>query len=261
MPRGLKRPSGVFRNVLDHAHEAIWIDWKKATEFDHTGIRGGARENAVAKYLSEHIPRQFAVATGEAIDCFDNRTSQLDIVIYDHHRNCPVAAGPGAVLLPAEALLAVIEVKSVLTRAELERCYVAARKLERLRPYKSKRFVRKRTQGKIADSNPRCPYNVIAFRSDLVEKDWLVKEWQRVKDVAHSTECDPQIIDSIYVVDRGWIIPSSMRGKAVESSPSELFQQWLLSIVNFLSRENPRREPVDWQNYSPRSSKGWNELV
>lgn len=257
LPRGLKKPSGVFRQVLDHAHETVWLEWKRATEFDHTGIKGTARENAVGAFLTAHLPKQFAVTTGEAIDCFDNRTSQLDIVIYDHHRNCPVSASSSTRLLPAESLLAAIEVKSILSKAELDKCYMAASKLRKLKPYKSRHFVSARTQGEGADDNPRCLYVVIAFDSDLGETDWLKKEWQRANDAAMRSACEVTLIDLIYVVDKGLINTTRRKGKLVDTSPSELFQEWLLSIVNFLSRENPRRDPVDWQNYAPRTSKGW----
>ena len=56
-------------------------------------------------------------------------------MIYDCLHNVPVYSGE-ALILPAEALLASVEVKSRLTQQELTKSVMAAAKLKKLRPFK-----------------------------------------------------------------------------------------------------------------------------
>ena len=59
---------------------------------------------SLAAFLRDHLSKRFSVAKGEVIDFKDNRTGQLDLVIYDAHTNAVVRRGQENWLVPAEAL-------------------------------------------------------------------------------------------------------------------------------------------------------------
>jgi hypothetical protein len=262
VPRGSRYGSRTFEEDLAAAEKHVWADWEQARVFAHKGLVGKGREQAVAKFLVDHLPTRFGVATGEAIDFLDNRTSQLDVIVYDRSSNTPLAgsAGGGNELLPAEALLAVIEVKSVLNSHELRACLKAAGRLRKLKPYKSK-FIDARTSGKAAtDGMPRCMFTVFAYQTDLVEATWPKSEWTRLLALAKEENTDPAMIDRVLILNRGLINPLRRTARSKSGSGGDVLLEWFLHLTNFLRREAPRRKGVDWQQYAAKYHPGWQRL-
>ena len=124
--RATKKPSKVFANVLKQAEQKLLIEAAAAENFDHRGLKGSERAVALADFLEKHLPGVFGVGRGEALDYRDNRTGELDIFVYDKATAAPIQASNESMLIPAEAIYAVIEVKSVLTQDELDKCMTAA---------------------------------------------------------------------------------------------------------------------------------------
>ena len=134
------------------------------------------------------MPNAFGVCKGEAIDYHDNRSGQLDLMLY-HRQSCaPVSKQAENVLLPCEGIYSVIEVKTTLTQDELDKAYVSAAKLRKLRPFKEK-FVSSRTDGKgVAEGEWRCMYVIFAYDTNLSAEDWGQKEFDRAKKAAARRE-------------------------------------------------------------------------
>lgn len=259
MVRGSKKPSAVFKAVLESARDQLNVASTAARVFRNTGITGDERAAALAAFFRERLPSQYGIAKGEVIDYRDQRTGQLDIIIYDADMAAPISAQSENVLVPAESLLVVIEVKTVLSKAETEKCFTAAKKVAKLRPFKRK-FVHPRDDGKSAeDGNYRCLYIVFSYSTNLTAKDWPANEFRRLKRATTLLEADMSDIDLVSVLDRGLIRPGADVGK-VDDGEENTFLDLYLHVVNFLRREQPRRPAMDWQAYSAKSSKGWKKL-
>ncbi len=127
-------PDGVFDELMDHAEEELWLSFKRARAKEHKLSRGESREEGIVRFLQSRLPSRFRVTSGEAVDADGRRTGQLDIVIYDCNRTVPLLTEKSGDVLPAESLLAVVEVKSTLTQNELDKCARAARAITQLRP-------------------------------------------------------------------------------------------------------------------------------
>jgi hypothetical protein len=136
----------LFDDVLDRAEEELWVGFERAKAKTHNVLRGISREDALANFLESQLPARFCVTTGEAIDAKERRTGQLDIVIYDGNRTIPLLKEKSGDVLPAESLLAVVEVKSVLTLAELVKCGKAAKAIASLGPH-GREFLSPRQSG------------------------------------------------------------------------------------------------------------------
>lgn len=172
----------------------------------------------------------------------------------------PISAQSENVLIPAESLLVVIEVKTVLSKTETEKCFSAAKKIAKLRPFK-RVFVRPRDDGKPAeDDNYRCLYIVFAYSTNLTAKDWPSNEFRRLKRAATLLDADMSNIDLVSVLDRGLVRPGVGVGKT-DDGAEITFLDLYLHVVNFLRREQPRRPAMDWQAYTSKSSKGWKKLL
>jgi len=261
MARGARYRSEVFHAILDEAARKLALSSQETTAFQHSGIRGDERAASLAEFLRQHLPGDFDVRKGEAIDFKDARTGQLDLVVYDRSGSSPILIGSENILLPCESLYVVIEVKTTLTQDELNRAYRSALKVRSLRPFK-KQFVGPRRDGAPADDhNYRCLYVILAYKTNLGAEDWLNKEFARAQSAASAAGAGLDVVDRVIVLNRGMINPSNATGKAVAQDDVNIFLEFYLHLVNFINRERGRRPPVDWQVYSARSFPGWTKLT
>lgn len=247
MKRSTKNPSRIFQQVLRDAEEHLELAARSAGNFHHRGIRGDERAEALGQFLSRHLPQNFSIGKGEAIDFLDSRTGQLDLVIYDSSSASPLLSQGENLLLPAEALYAVIEVKSILTQAELNKCAEAASKLRRLKPFK-KSFSPTPIQGEAPIDCYRCPYIVFAFKTDLSESNWAQKEFDRVKTAVASINGERDFLDRVVVLERGMLRPQVGAAK-IKIEENGIFLDFYVHLMNFLIREKRRRPPIDMQAY------------
>jgi hypothetical protein len=100
----------------------------------HTLHRGTPREAFIKEFLTKHLSAKLAVGTGEIIDASSlprEPRNQFDIVIYkaDYPR---IDLGGGINAFLAESVVATIEVKSLLTKSELETAVLNAARVKKL---------------------------------------------------------------------------------------------------------------------------------
>jgi hypothetical protein len=88
--------------------------------YRHRGKLGEGREALLQRFLATYVPRRFGVSTGFALFGAELSTQQ-DVVVYEQLTNPVLFPDTVAPLFPPSALAAVIEVKSTLTRRELEK--------------------------------------------------------------------------------------------------------------------------------------------
>jgi uncharacterized protein DUF6602 len=208
------------------------------------------------------MPGRFGVTTGEAVDSRERRSGQLDVVIYDRNLTAPLLAEDSGDLLPAESLLAVIEVKSTLTKSEMEKCATAAKKMSLLRPYGSAFVASRRAGLPASDGLHRCQYSVVAFESDLAESRWAEAEWNRLKSAASSANVEPERIDRVLVLNRGMLVPPTATATVAGASGKTMLREWFLHMSNFVVREAARRPDFDFQGYGRRKwSSRWTRLT
>ncbi|GGD20399.1 hypothetical protein GCM10011587_26200 [Pyruvatibacter mobilis] len=232
------------------------LDAGAAENLQHRGLRGNERANALREFLANHLPRVFEVGNGEAIDFRDDRSGELDLFIFDRATAAALQTSSESALIPAEALYAVIEVKTKLTQEELDKSTAAAAKLRRLKPFK-KAFVAARTGGRASFSRCRCPYFVFAYETNLAEEDWASKEYRRIYNAADKMGVAIDVVDRVIVLNRGIILPNK-RQSLLEEDSDGIFLEFYLHLINFLMRERGRRPVIDWTAYTSR--KKWKTI-
>ncbi|HEY3311471.1 MAG TPA: DUF6602 domain-containing protein [Anaerolineales bacterium] len=156
------------------------------TQILHYGERGGERETALNHFLELYLPKKYTISSGEIVDIDGKVSHQSDIIIYDSSK-CPLLlAGENYRVFPCEPVLAVIEVKSTLTKAEL---VDAAEKISAAKDLT-------RSDGPIAGI-------VFAYKSGF-RKDPVWKTTTILKQINESLQ-PHQFIDLICLLDSGVI--------------------------------------------------------
>jgi hypothetical protein len=85
----------------------------------HRLSAGENREDLVADFLANHLPRKFGVSSGIVISHEGAFSNQGDLVVVDEQNNAPLYATARNKLWPVEAVYALIEVKTTLHPSEL----------------------------------------------------------------------------------------------------------------------------------------------
>lgn len=254
-----KRPSTTFGVGFQAALHSFAAEFINSEAVKHAQTKGESREVPVRKFFQGHLPMAFDVRKGEATDVDDNHGPSIDLMIFDRHRNFPLFEAEDGMVLPAEALLASIEVKSSLTSAETEKIFEAAQRLHQLRPFK-KSVTGRRSGGARAEGEPRFFHCVFAYDSDLSKDKWLEREHDRLAKIAREKGVDTEIVQRIYVLNRGLINFSAGTGCTEAAGEGTSFMQFYMHILNFLSRENIRRDPVPYIEYAGKMGGGWRSL-
>ena len=182
----------------------------------HYGLRGRFRELLMKNVVSPWLPPTARCGTGTIIDANDRsrRSTQDDIIIYDSSLMPSILLSPDADegVFPLNAVLARIEVKSVLTRSELRKTIEAAAEIQQME------FA--------ADTARMWPLPaslIFAYESDLVAQSDPYSEWYRMMDVnreldmIYSEKCPelPGPISGLCVIGRGcWLWGGEIAGQA-----------------------------------------------
>ena len=101
------------------------------------GLVGSSREVPVRKRLRQLLPHGVGIGSGCVIDSFGNTSRQMDVVLYENEL-CPVFSlneDPASTFYPCEGVIAVGEVKSTLTTAELENVFTKINSVKKLRRF------------------------------------------------------------------------------------------------------------------------------
>lgn len=129
---------------LNAIAKKLEIDYKQLTShIEHQGIKGNYREELLKRYLRDLIPSKYSIGTGIIVDANQEQSRQQDFFIYDNINSPVFLKMEAAQVIPIESVYAVIEVKSVLSKPELEKSVVNIRSVKRLElnPLESKFYV------------------------------------------------------------------------------------------------------------------------
>jgi hypothetical protein len=90
---------------------------------DHSGEKGTATEEIVAEFLTDRLPQSIGATSGQVMDRTGRKSGQVDVILYDAIRTPMLFASTkaGRHTVPAEGVLAVVEVKTHLTPGEVRK--------------------------------------------------------------------------------------------------------------------------------------------
>ena len=119
--------------ILELSAAELIVRFDKVRDaIEHNGLVGQEGEKIVAAFLRERLPRSIGVTTGEVLDVEGGRSRQTDVVLYDAMRTPMLFTGEekDTHVVPAEGVLAVIEVKTRLRSSDLEGCLANCRSVK-----------------------------------------------------------------------------------------------------------------------------------
>jgi len=102
---------------------------------DHAGTKGTVLEEAVMAALTAHLPEKFGLTSGQVADSDGRISGQCDIIVYDRLATPMLGVAPAGrtSLVPAEGVVAVVEVKTNLQPSGLEQIVEHMKKVKALK--------------------------------------------------------------------------------------------------------------------------------
>jgi hypothetical protein len=174
-------------------------------------------------------------------------------MIYDRSKSFPIL-DQGHCILPSEALLASMEVKSKLTAQQMQASIEGAQKLRRLKPFRKP--LAKRSSKVMERRQARYFHSIFAYDTDLSDVNWARNELNRY---LQNKKPDAEI-DMIYVLNRGIIHCETGRCLLEDAGTGRALVAFYFSILHFLLREGSRRETPPFDLYATEIYRNWRKI-
>lgn len=246
--------------LMAASEQELWAAFQRADQFRQMGDRGDVRENRLARFLKDQLPSRFSVVSGEVIDAAGNQSGQTDILIFDGANTRPLVTSGDVAIVPAEAVLATVEVKTKLTRVETARVVDGMLKLRTARPWDAPWAAARRGGSNADDRVPRIFTTLFAYDSDLVASNWPSSEMTRIRECASEAGLPVEYIDRLVVLSRGIVLPAA-GGVYRPTNERGVLGLWFFQLMSFLSREVSRREAFPWDQYKLHESGSWTKVA
>jgi uncharacterized protein DUF6602 len=197
---------GVLRETIGLWGEQLELELKKTRQtIDHRGEKGDLNEKAFREFLRAHLSPRFRVGKGEVIDAQGRRSKQIDVAIADDEQ--PFRVDDTSRQLIIEGITAAAEVKTTLTRSQLDDCIDKGRHFKSLEAILGKfwSLAGVRLDDGVVNSDfarfyKRRPFFVFAYEEDIAA-DKMIEVLQEGED---GVSLPP--IDALFVLNRGWAL-------------------------------------------------------
>lgn len=259
----------MSKNRIHHGHAVpdfvvkfgVALDYfslkvRETAHIRHAGSKGTERELDVQSFMESLLPDIFAAKKGEVVDMKGNKSPQMDVIIYDKQKNFPFYNGD-IVVIPAEALLSSIEVKSKLNANEITKSQVSASKLKNLKPMKLSLTTAQGNASGLTGAY-RFFHCLFAYDTDLSKSGWPKNELDRIESSVE--EGEEQSIDLLYVLKRGLINIRSRVFMPEDEQTGQALVAFHYAIYNFIDRENRRRPSAPYFSYATDLNRFWQKI-
>ena len=204
-----------IKDLITQAGKHLRDEFEEIKKNDpHYGQRGAETEDVLKDFLNKHLPKRFAADTGIVIDHEDNISSQTDVIVYDSDNSPVYRAGSKLMILPSDNVASVIEVKSNLTKAELED---ATKKISSVKKLKRSPITDVDQPVTFSPLIMTKPYGIVFAYESKTSLEALAENLKEINSKYPSTEW----IDMVVVLDKGVL------GYTVQSPFEEGFPGWL----------------------------------
>lgn len=231
----------LFRQNLILKIKGAIEEAKNASNLDHNYLIGRVREIVISNLFSPLLSDNFSIGTGKITDYNGSNSSETDLIIYTKKLIPPLMFSTDFGYFPKESVLAVLEIKSKLTLAELRTTKTKFDNLETLQMTSG--YFNSKHEGDTNKNVTGVIKSLFAFSTDLTastDLERLLKEYPEAQNES--------FINSICVVGKGyWTFSYTEKiwKKVDATNDHEEVIRFLSSLINSLndsleSRGNPR---------------------
>lgn len=210
--------SGFLRSHFDLIEKQLLCMSEVAAASGHPVLKGSAREHFVKQFLRDHIGESIGIGSGEVFDSkriLGDKANQIDVLLYDTSFPKVHFGGTEIAAFMVESIHAGIEVKSNLSRKELETTLRCAKNLKSLQMDSRARTITKAFG---------TPYYLFAYDGPSIDtvQSWLIdmeRNSTKILDEKGAEFLDliPRHLDGIFVLGKGFILETNLANSALRA--------------------------------------------
>lgn len=175
----------ILRNIFDNLEKSLYSDM--SIRIQHNLEDGKYREYLVTKVLKKIIPSKYSITNGFIIDSDNNISKEMDVIIYDRNY-VPPFFDETYTVVPIEAVIAVIQVKTTLSSTTLKDSIDNLNSIDNLKSKTGGKIISAKGE-LITEKRFICPYKiVVSYQTDY--------------SVTHDFSDVMQGLDILYVVEK-----------------------------------------------------------
>lgn len=106
--------------LLDTLHTRIQGELQACRVLAHPTDKGDASEDVWLKLMQDYLPQRYRAEKAHVVDSNGEFSEQIDIVIFDRQYTPLIFELRGSMIVPAESVYAVFEVKQTANKAHIE---------------------------------------------------------------------------------------------------------------------------------------------
>jgi len=180
----------------------------------HALTKGVEAERALADLLVSVLPGRYLAGKGFVIDSMGVQSNEVDLIVLDQLHTARLFDFRAFELVPIEAAVACIEVKTTLDKSELDSTFERFQKIQTM-TFHEERVIRTRAQSEsahavVATTTSRPELVLFAYES-IVSDDAIRAAYDRHPELSHAKIC---VLEKGVVVDLvnpaaglGWFCP------------------------------------------------------
>lgn len=177
----------ILKNIFDNLESSLKNEMR--IRIQHNLEDGKYREYLVKRILSKIVPSKYEITNGFVIDSQNNKSDEMDIIIYDKSY-VPPFFDETYTVVPIESVIAVIQVKTTLTWDQLGKSIDNLNSIDKLKTKIGGKIISAKGAGIIEEERFVAPYKIIvSYKSDIA------------KGHDFSQEMENKHLDMIYIVD------------------------------------------------------------
>ena len=180
----------ILKNIFDNLELSLKNEMK--IKIQHNLEDGKYREYLVKRILAKIVPSKYEITNGFVIDSENNKSDEMDIIIYDKSY-VPPFFDETYTIVPIESVIAVIQVKTTLTWDQLYSSIDNLNSIDRLKTKTGGKIISAKGGDIINEERFVAPYKIIiSYKSDIA------------KSYDFSKEMKNKHLDMIYIIDEDY---------------------------------------------------------
>ena len=200
----------ILKNIFDNLEQSLYSDM--SIRIEHNLEDGKYREYLVTKVLQKIIPSKYSITNGFIIDSDNNISQEMDVIIYDKNY-VPPFFDETYTVVPIEAVIAVIQVKTTLKSDTLNDSIKNLNSIDKLNS---------KTGGKIISAN-----GTLITEKRYIKPYKIIIAYQTTYTDSHDFSNIMKDIDMLYIVEKNkiWFIKDRNKIESVVCEKLETMEK------------------------------------
>lgn len=189
----------ILKNIFNNLENSLRSEMR--IQIDHNLEDGKYREYLMERLLHKILPAKYAIRNGFIVDSDNNKSKEMDIIIYDKSY-VPPFLDETYTLVPIEAVIAVLQVKTTLTRDSLQSAVENLNSIDDLTAKIGGEITSADGARILREVRFICPYKIIISYKNKVGKEYDYLTEMETIDIIYTVESEGKHKGNLFIKNK-----------------------------------------------------------